>query len=291
MVARARRSDGLSGSVRLYALIAALAVGACASPPPGGDAAGGSEPGRSTEQGGPSADPRDELSLEILERVAAAEISGRSAGRPEDLNDPRFSDSPVAESPLPVPLPGMQEEATAQAADIRSGVVGETGADGGATLQVETLAAESAQPDGASPEASGTAEARRDAGDISDEQDFEAVTRRESIESDAERLKAQQTARIVYQPEPLPERTGRSNIILFALRTNHAVGEELYERVTILVFEPSVLRRCRAFPDAEAAQHAFLDAGGPHEDDLLIDPDGDGFVCGWDPEIYRTLFR
>lgn len=237
-------------SARFFAVVAALAVGACASPPPGGDAAGGSEPVRSTEQGGPSAGQPDAVSLEILARVAAAEISGRSAGRPEDWNDPRFEDSAVAESALP------------------------------------------GQPsDGTSPEASEAAASGRDAADISDEQDFEAVTSRESIESDAERLKAQQTARVVYEPEPLPERTGRSNVILFALQTNHAIGEEVFERVTILVFEPSVLRRCREFPDAEAAQQAFLDAGGPQEDDLLIDPDGDGFVCGWDPEIYRTLFR
>lgn len=278
-------------SARFLAVTAALAGGACASPPPGGDAAGGSGPGRLAEQGGPSAEKRDEVSLEILARVAAAEVSGRSADRPEDWNDPRFGDSAIAESALPGQPSDGPEEAVAQAAEVDGVAAGETGSGSDGALQADALAAESAGPAGASPEASGTAEARRDAADISDEQDFEAVTSRESIESDAERLKAQQTARIVYKPEPLPERIGRSNVILFALQTNHAVGEEVFERVTILVFEPSVLRRCRAFPDAEAAQHAFLDAGGPQEDDLLIDPDGDGFVCGWDPEIYRTLFR
>lgn len=251
-------------SARFLVAIAALAAGACASPPPVGDAAGGSGPSRPAEQNEPSAGQPDEVSLEILERVAAAEVSGRSANRPEDWNDPRFGDLAIAESALPGQPSDAREEAAAD---------------------------ESAGSDGASPEASETAEAPREAADISDEQDFEAVTSRESIESDAERLKAQQTARVVYDPEPLPERIGRSNVILFALQTNHAVGEEVFKRVTILVFEPSVLRRCREFPDAEAAQQAFLDAGGPQEDDLLIDPDGDGYVCGWDPEIYRTLFR
>lgn len=274
-------------SARFFAVIAALAGGACSTPPPGGDAAGSSGASRTANENG----RQDRVSLEILERVAAAEISGRSAGRPEDWNDPRFGNSASAERAGPGQPPDVQGEAVAQEADARLADIGETGTGGEAGLQAEALAAESAGPDGASPEASETAATSRDAAGISDEQDFEAVTRRESIESDAERLKAQQTARVVYEPEPLPERIGRSNVILFALRTNHAVGEEVFERVTILVFEPSVLRRCREFPDAEAAQHAFLDAGGPQEDDLLIDPDGDGFVCGWDPEIYRTLFR
>lgn len=278
-------------SARFLTVTAALAVGACASPPPGGDEAGGSGPVRSTNDSGQAAERQDEVSLEILARVAAAEISGRSAGRPEDWNDPRFGDSATAELALPGQRSDAPEEAVAQTADVDGAAVGETGAGGEGVLQADSLASESTGPDGASPEASETAATGRDAADISDEQDFEAVTSRESIESDAERLKAQQTARVVYEPEPLPERVGRSNIILFALQTNHAVGEEVFERVTILVFEPSVLRRCREFPDAEAAQHAFLDGGGPQEDDLLIDPDGDGFVCGWDPEIYRTLFR
>ena len=127
--------------------------------------------------------------------------------------------------------------------------------------------------------------------DISDEQDFEAVSNRETIESDAERLKAQETERQEFTPAPLPERIGDSNVALFALQTTHDVGTEVYERVRLFVFEAGVRNRCAEYPDSEAAQQAFLDAGGPEKDELRIDPDGDGFVCGWDPEIYRAVLK
>ena len=130
-----------------------------------------------------------------------------------------------------------------------------------------------------------------DEDDISDEQDFEAVSNRETIESDAERLKAQETERQEFAPAPLPERIGESNVALFALQTTHDVGTEVYDRVRLFVFEAGVRNRCAEYPDSEAAQQAFLDAGGPEKDELRIDPDGDGFVCGWDPEIYRAALK
>lgn len=126
---------------------------------------------------------------------------------------------------------------------------------------------------------------------LSDEQDFEAVSNRETIESDAERLKAQETERKEFIPVPLPERVGVSNVALFALRTTHDVGTEVYERIQLFVFEVGVRNRCAEYPDSEAAQHAFLDAGGPEKDELRIDPDGDGFVCGWNPDVYRALLK
>ena len=126
---------------------------------------------------------------------------------------------------------------------------------------------------------------------LSDEQDFEAVSNRETIESDAERLKAQETERQEFAPAPLPERIGESNVALFALQTTHDVGTEVYDRVRLFVFEAGVRNRCAEYPDSEAAQQAFLDAGGPEKDELRIDPDGDGFVCGWDPEIYRAALK
>lgn len=164
-------------SARFFAVIAALAVGACSVPPPGGDAAGSSGASGAANENG----RQDSVSLEILERVAAAEISGRSAGRPEDWNDPRFGNSASAELAGPGQPPNVREEAVAQEADAGLVGIGETGAGGGPGLQAEALAAESAGPDGTSPEASEAAATRRDAVGISDEQDFEAVTRRESI--------------------------------------------------------------------------------------------------------------
>lgn len=45
---------------------------------------------------------------------------------------------------------------------------------------------------------------------------------------------------------------------------------------------------CAAYPDPTAAQTAFLAQGGPAVDPLGLDPDGDGFVCGWNPAPYRS---
>ena len=40
-----------------------------------------------------------------------------------------------------------------------------------------------------------------------------------------------------------------------------------------------------------AAQAAFIARGGPAVDPLGLDPDGDGFVCGWDPAPYRAAAK
>ena len=127
--------------------------------------------------------------------------------------------------------------------------------------------------------------------ELSNEQDFEAVSSRETIESDAQRLQAQEAERQEFAPTPVPERTGVSNVALFALQTTHDVGTEVYQRVQLFVFEAGVRSRCAEYADSEAAQQAFLDAGGPEKDELRIDPDGDGFVCGWDPNIYRAVLK
>ncbi len=44
---------------------------------------------------------------------------------------------------------------------------------------------------------------------------------------------------------------------------------------------------CARYPTPKAAQIAFIARGGPQADPLGLDPDGDGFVCGWDPRPLR----
>ncbi|MFD1881537.1 hypothetical protein [Paracoccus pacificus] len=46
-------------------------------------------------------------------------------------------------------------------------------------------------------------------------------------------------------------------------------------------------RACAAYTSIDAAQLAFLSRGGPAQDPAGMDPDGDGFVCGWDPNPRR----
>lgn len=124
---------------------------------------------------------------------------------------------------------------------------------------------------------------------ISDEQDFSAVASRESIESDAERLARNRASYQVIAPTVVPERSGDTgpNIVQFALSTTHAPGTAVYKRPGIRAANPA--SACQRLGSPDRAQAAFLAAGGPQKDGKGLDPDGDGFVCGWDPRPFRTV--
>lgn len=124
---------------------------------------------------------------------------------------------------------------------------------------------------------------------ISDEQDFSAVSARESIESDAERRRRQAEQYVVVPPAPLPTRAGPSgpNIVEFALATSHAPGTKTYSRSAIRL--RSYESACGPFSSADLAQEEFLRRGGPERDPMGVDPDGDGFACGWDPRPFRLV--
>lgn len=123
---------------------------------------------------------------------------------------------------------------------------------------------------------------------ISDEQSFEAVSARESIESDAQRLARQAQAYRVIAPEPVPVRTeARPNIVSFALSTDNVVGQPVFTRRGIAM-ETRARRACARFTSPDLAQEAFLARGGPARDALGVDPDGDGFACAWDPAPFRA---
>lgn len=132
-----------------------------------------------------------------------------------------------------------------------------------------------------------TGEMARAAG-ISDEQDFNAVSARETIESDAERIARARAQYQVVAPTALPTRAGPSgpNIVAFALATTHNPGTPVYRRGAFAGRDP--LANCGRYASADLAQEAFLAAGGPERDPHRLDPDGDGFVCGWDPRPFRA---
>lgn len=125
-------------------------------------------------------------------------------------------------------------------------------------------------------------------GGISDEQDFDAVAERESIESDAERLARMQAERVVVAPSAIPERPADigPNIIDYALATTHPVGERRHTRRPIT--EARHQRACLAFRSADLAQEWFLQNGGPGRDRQGLDPDGDGYACDWNPGVFRA---
>ena len=127
---------------------------------------------------------------------------------------------------------------------------------------------------------------------LSDENSFEAVSARQSIESDAARLQEQRSQYQQVQPTALPQQSGSTspNIVKYALSTSHPVGTKLYSRAGVNLKARSA-RNCAGFASAELAQIAFLEAGGPRRDRKALDPDGDGYACGWDPAPYRLALR
>lgn len=80
---------------------------------------------------------------------------------------------------------------------------------------------------------------------------------------------------------------GTVNVVAYALGTTNAVGQPVYRRgggFSKAKFE----RACADYRSGDAAQTAFMIAGGPERDRLGLDPDGDGFACGWNPAPFRA---
>jgi hypothetical protein len=126
---------------------------------------------------------------------------------------------------------------------------------------------------------------------ISDENDFEAVKARETIQSDAERIAQNRAQYQVVQPGALPQRPGDTgpNIVEYALATTHTPGTQLHKRSALRANRAAA--NCAKYGSPDQAQEAFLAKGGPDKDRLGVDPDGDGFACGWDPRPFRTALR
>lgn len=127
---------------------------------------------------------------------------------------------------------------------------------------------------------------------ISDENDFAAVSGRESIESDAERIARNKEQYQQVAPTAVPERDGNAspNVVQYALNTSNPVGNRIYSRSGFNLADKAT-RNCAAFPSPDQAQIAFLDAGGPQKDRRNLDPDGDGYACAWDPSPFRRAVQ
>lgn len=123
---------------------------------------------------------------------------------------------------------------------------------------------------------------------ISDEQDFAAVSGRETIESDAARRARNAANYEVVGATAVPSRDGTEgpNIVDFAVNAPNAKGQEWYSR-SRLSGQSRFQRNCAKYRSPDEAQRDFLASGGPERDRQGIDPDGDGFACGWDPAPFR----
>ncbi|MCR9069272.1 MAG: hypothetical protein NXH79_10555 [Rhodobacteraceae bacterium] len=238
-----------------------------------------------------------------------AMLRGETLTPPETVRPP----SPVVASPVlttgvrPVAPAASAAPAVAPATDPLAAIAANAIAE--AEAGTPTAASRSAAPTAvalasapapssspAAPPAPATASAappaatpRGNAG-ISDEQNFDAVAARETIESDAERLARMQAERVEVAPTALPTRSGDTpSIVAFALETTHPVGTRLYSRNPLNRGRQA--EACRAFRAPDLAQEWFLANGGPARDRRALDPDGDGFACDWNPEIYRAAAR
>ncbi len=125
-------------------------------------------------------------------------------------------------------------------------------------------------------------------GGVSDEQDFDAVAARESIESDRARIERNRAQYQIDQPGALPQRAGVGpSVVEYALATQHPLGAKKFQRSPIRL--KNLQASCSPYANDDLAQEAFLAAGGPNRDRLGLDPDGDGYACGWDPAPYRAV--
>jgi hypothetical protein len=123
---------------------------------------------------------------------------------------------------------------------------------------------------------------------LSDENDFDAVSERQTIESDAARLARISEAYQIIAPEALPLRAEQLgvNIVEYALQSDNLLGSPVYSRFPV-GGQARFLRNCGKYPSSDMAQIEFIKRGGPKRDMLGIDPDGDGFACYWDPAPFR----
>ncbi len=124
---------------------------------------------------------------------------------------------------------------------------------------------------------------------ISDEQDFGAVSGRESIESDRERLEQQRAQYVQIEPTAVPTGGGGrgASVVEFALSTTNRVGDAQYRRSKVFA-QSRFIKNCLKYPSPDLAQAEFLKNGGPQKDRSGLDPDGDGFACSWDPQPFRN---
>lgn len=201
-----------------------------------------------------------------------------------------------AGAPVTIPPPGgaFDPAAAAAAIDRAEGVVPVTAAPTvtPTVAPLPTPTDSNARPRGGAPagikEESGEVASHTG---ISDEQDFNAVSSRETIESDKERIARNRAEYVVVQPKDLPTRPGDTgpNIVEFALATKHAPGVQMYKRSGLGIRD--VNAACGKYASSDQAQQDFLAKGGPDRDRMGVDPDGDGFACAWDPRPFRTALQ
>jgi hypothetical protein len=100
-------------------------------------------------------------------------------------------------------------------------------------------------------------------------------------------LDAAKAQLVIYKPTGSVPQDSGPNVALYAIQSTNAVGQSIYSRSATARL--TGMGGCGRYRDGDSAQRAFLAAGGPQEDRMGLDPDGDGFACKFDPSIYRSM--
>lgn len=183
----------------------------------------------------------------------------------------------------PLPLPASASTPAATPAAPSDDIAAETAA---------ALAAASSNSGQAPLQASPSNPAPQNNTAISDENDFGAVSGRQTIASDAQRIARNREQYQVITPKSIPTRGAGAlpNIVQYALNTSNPRGTSVYSRSGFNGASKNA-RNCARFASPDQAQTAFLSQGGPQRDRKGLDPDGDGFACTWDPAPFRKAAR
>lgn len=230
------------------------------------------------------------LPLALLACSPPVPESGAGVGR-QDYNSYIRERDAAGFRPQPIVPPGFSTDALGAAIDRADGVPVANGPETGVIIGAQPIGVANGAdrprgnaPAGIKEESGEMVHANTTA--ISDEQDFQAVAQRETIQSDKARIERNRSQYQVIQPGALPTRPGATgpNIVDYALATNHPIGTQLYRRST---FGSRSAAKCAGYASPDLAQEAFLAKGGPDRDRLGVDPDGDGYACGWDPSPFR----
>lgn len=184
---------------------------------------------------------------------------------------------PAAAAPVPGGIPSSE---------INSALFGTASAPAGTAAAPAAAPALNAPAAVAAAPAPGAVPAAGTLG-ISDEQDFSAVSSRETIETDKARIEANKAQYTVIAPTALPEREGESVsvVVEYVLSAPNGLGQVMYDRPATKA--EATQKACARYPTDEKAQEAFLKSGGPKRDPKKLDPDGDGYACGFDPTPFR----
>ncbi|WP_374289987.1 hypothetical protein [Paenirhodobacter enshiensis] len=70
----------------------------------------------------------------------------------------------------------------------------------------------------------------------------------------------------------------------YARKVTNPPGQHVFPRTDTGI---DIVQACLKYRGPDLAQIAFVKAGGPGKDPLGLDPDGDGYACGWDPTPFR----